>query len=231
MLAEPLARQLGVGAEAGAVLVREGGTIDGAEVLVRVIAGEPSAEDTALVRAAERSAVPIVLVQLWPQAEWTHPFVLTPFVVECRPGEGFPVREIADRITEAVERAPALAARIPVLQDAVSDEVVRGSVVRAAILGALGSRRGPTRPALALEQARTLSRLRAVDPQAAAVSADPRVLAGVAALVYGSGFALRALARAARRKLPAPLVDAAVAAGGTWALTRAAKKLETLSSR
>lgn len=231
MLAEPLARDLGRGAEPGAVLVREGGALAGAEVVVRVIAGEPSAEDEALARAADAAGIPVVFVQLWPQAEWTRPFVLTPFVVECRPGEGFPVREIADRITEAVEHAPALAGRVPLLQDAVSDDVVRESVVRAAILGGLGSRRGSSRPGLALEQARALARLRALDPHAAALSEDPRALAGVAALVYASGFAFRALARATRGKLPAPLVDAAVAAGGTWALTRAAKKLETLSSR
>lgn len=231
MLAEPLARELGAGALPGAVLVREGGTLAGAEVVVRVIAGEPSAEDRSLVDAADRAGIPVVLVQLWPQAKWTEPFVLTPFVVECRPGEGFPVGEIADRIAEAVERAPALAGAIPVLRRAVEEDVVRGSVIRAAILGALGARRGPSRPALALAQAQTVSRLRALDPQLAGTSPDPRALAGTAALVYASGFALRALARAGRGKLPAPLVQAAVAAGGTWALAEGVKRLERLLAR
>ena len=224
MLAEQLARELGAGAAPGAVSVREGAGVVGAEVVVRVIAGDPSPEDSELVRGAELADVPVVLVQLWPQAEWTQPFVLTPFVVECRAGEGFPVREIADRITEATERAPALAARIPVLQDAVGERVRRSVVVRSALLGLLGSR-GGSRPLLALEQARAISRLRASGSRESAAP-DPRAAAGLAALVLASGFAFRAAARATRGRLPARIVDAVVAAGGTWALTEAARQLE-----
>jgi len=226
MLAEQLARELGAGADAGTVSVREGTSAAGAEVVVRVIAGEPSDEDVAVVRAAEREGVPVVLVQLWPQADWTRPFVLTPFVVECRAGEGFPVREIAGRIAEAAEHAPALAARAPVLHDAVATGVLRGAVIRSALLAGLGARRGGSRPALALEQVRALSRLRALDPQTAA-AVDPRVAGGLAALVYLSGFAFRETARMTRGRAPAPLVNAAVAAAGTWALTRAAQKLQS----
>lgn len=231
MLAEPLARELGAGAAPGAVLVREGGALAGAEIAVRVIAGDPSPEDRALVDAADREGIPVVLVQLWPQPTWTEPFVLSPFVVECRPGEGFPVREIADRIVEAVEHAPSLAARVPVLQEPVAENVVRESVIRAALLGALGSRRGSSRPALALAQARTVSRLRALDSQLPGTSPDPRALAGTAALLYASGFAFRALARAGRGVLPAPLVHAAVAAGGTWALAEGIRRLERVLGR
>ncbi|HET6622908.1 MAG TPA: hypothetical protein VFG70_00145 [Gaiellaceae bacterium] len=229
MLAEQLARQLGAGAEPGAVVAREGVNVARAEAVVRVIAGDPSAEDTALVRAADQEGIPVVLVQLWPQAEWTKPFVLSPFVVECKPGEGFPVAEIADRIGEAVEAAPALAARIPALQEAVVSDLRRGTVARAALLGLLGAR-GPSRPALAREQVRALSRLRALDPQAA-VANDPRSAAGIAALVLTASFAFRAAARATRGTLPAPLVNAAVAAGGTWAVTRAVQELQARISR
>jgi hypothetical protein len=225
MLAEQLARELGVGADAGTVSVREGSGAAGAEVVVRVIAGEPSDEDVAVVRAAERESVPVVLVQLWPQTDWTRPFVLTPFVVECRAGEGFPVREIAGRIAEAAERAPALAARAPVLRDAVATGVVRGAVIRSAVLAVLGAR-GGSRSTLALEQVRALARLRVLDSQTAG-AVDPRVAGGLAALVYLSGFAFRETARATRGRLPAPLVNAAVAAGGTWALTRAAQRLQS----
>ena len=229
MLAEQLARQLGAGADPGAVVAREGPTVAGAEVVVRVIAGDPSPEDTALVRAADRQGTPTVLVQLWPQAEWTKPFVLSPFVVECRPGEGFPVAEIARRIGEAVEGAPALAARIPALQEAVVADVTRGTIARAALTGFLGAR-APARPALALQQVRALSRLRALDPQAAGAT-DPRSTAGIAALVLAASFAFRAAARATRGTLPAPLANAAVAAGGTWALTRAVQELQARTSR
>jgi hypothetical protein len=231
MLAEPLARELGAGAAPGAVLVREGGTLTGAEVAVRVMAGEPSEEDRALVHAADAAGIPVVLVQLWPQAKWSEPFVLTPFVVECRPGEGFPIREIADRIAEAVEQAPALAARVPVLRSSVAADVMRSSLVEAALVGALGSRRGSARPALTLAQVRTLSRLRALDPALPGTPADPRVLAGTAAVVYASGFGFRALARLGRARLPAPPVHAAVAAAGTWAVAQGIRRLERAHDR
>ncbi|MGH3077909.1 MAG: hypothetical protein ACRDPZ_06960 [Gaiellaceae bacterium] len=224
MLAEQLARQLGAGAEPGAVTARDGSSVAGAEVVVRVIAGDPSPEDVALVRAAEADGTPIVLVQLWPQAERTKPFVLSPLVVECRPGEGFPLTEIAARIGEAAVRAPALAARVPVLYDAVAAGLMRGTVARAALLGFLG--RGPARPALALEQVRALSRLRTLDSTSATAD-DPRTLAGIAGLVLASSFVFRAAARATRGKLPAPLVNAAVAAGGTWMVTRAVHELQS----
>ena len=225
MLAEQLVRELGSGAAPGTVSTREGTSVAGAEVVVRVIAGDPSDEDVAVVRAGEREGVPVVLVQLWPQAEWTRPFVLTPFVVECRAGEGFPVNEIAARIGEAAEHAPALAARVPVLREAVESGVVRGATIRSALLAALGSRRGGTRSVLALEQVRALSRLRALDPEAAG-AVDARAAAGVAALVYASGFAFREAARMTRGKAPAPLANAVIAAAGTWALTEAARRVE-----
>ncbi|MGH3065783.1 MAG: hypothetical protein ACRDOF_05710, partial [Gaiellaceae bacterium] len=89
MLAEQLAKELGAGAVAGAVVVDDGTRAATAEVLVHVVAGEPSDADETLVRSADQRGAPVVIVQLWPQADWTPPFVLTPFVVECRAGEGF----------------------------------------------------------------------------------------------------------------------------------------------
>jgi hypothetical protein len=222
MLAEQLARELEVGARPGSVVVGEDAAVSGAEVVVRVIAGDPSDADDSLVRTADRLEVPVVLVQLWPQAEWRAPFVLSPFVVECRTGEGFPVREIASRIAEAVEDAPALAARIPVLAEAVESTVVRSAVIRSALLALA---RGPgSRPLIALEQVRMLSRLRVLDaPQ----PAPPlQVVAGAAAASLATSYALRSAARSARRVLPAPLANAAVAAAGTWAIHKLARVLD-----
>jgi hypothetical protein len=102
MLGEQLARELSAGAVPGAVVVGDKGRLAGASVLVHVVAGELSETDDELVQAAERRAVPVVLVQIWPQEDWTPPFVRTPFVVECKAGAGFPVPEIAARIVEAV---------------------------------------------------------------------------------------------------------------------------------
>jgi len=226
MLAAELARELGAGADPGAVTVGDGSRVTGADVAVHVIAGEPSAEDTAFVRTVDAAGLPVVLVQLWPQAEWTVPFVLSPFVVECRAGEGFPVREIAGRIAEAAENASPLAARVPVLQEAVTAGVVRGAVVRAVLLATAGARRGSSRPLIALEQARMISRLRAAAAGSSASEGLP-VVAGAAVLTLASGFALRSVARAARQALPAPIANGAIAAVGTWALAKAIRELDT----
>ncbi len=223
MLAEQLARQLSADADPGAVIVGDTSHLAGAAAVVHVIAGEPSSADDALVQAADRAGVPVVLVQLWPQADWTRPFVLSPFVVECRAGEGFPLEEIAGCLAEAAEHAPALASRIPALRDAVVRSVVRGTTVRAALLGAAGRRIGASRPVLALEQARMLTRLRTMETGSGSSEELP-VLAGVAAAAVASSFVLRGVARAARGFLPAPLADAAVAAAATWALGEALRR-------
>jgi hypothetical protein len=222
VLAEQLAKELGAGAEPGAVVV---GDRSNAEVHVRVIAGDPSDEDEALVDSAAQNGAEVVIVELWPQPDWTRPFVLSPFVVECRAGEGFPVDEIAERIVEAVEDAPALAARVPAVADATRSALVQQAVIRSALIGLLGSRLGRSRPLLVLEQARLVSRLRAVS-SGSAVSEELPVVAGGAAAVLVSGFGLRSAARTAGAVLPAPLVNAAIAAAGTWALARAFRLLE-----
>jgi hypothetical protein len=226
VLAEQLAKELGAGADPGAVTVGGKPLPSNLEVLVHVIAGDPTAADVELVREATTRGADTVVVELWPQEEWTRPFVLSPFIVECRAGQGFPVREIADRIVEASENATALASRVPVLADAVRDGLVRQSVIRSALIGLAGSRLGVSRPLLTLEQMRLASRLRTVSGGA---EPDQRpVLAAQAAVVVASGFAFRRIARAVRTVLPAPIAYTAVAAGGTWML---AKALETIQAR
>lgn len=225
MLAEQLARELGADADPGAVIVGGGSPTTGAEVLVHVIAGEPAGGDDLFVRTADRNGIPVVIVQLWPQADWTPPFVLSPFVVECRAGEGFPLREIADRIVESSRHGPLLASRIPVLCDAVAHSVVRQAVVRSAVLGVVGARKGAARPLIALEQVRMLARLRAAATGSAASDEMP-VIVGGAALALASGYAFRGVARVARQVLPQPIANAAIAAAGTWALARALQQLQ-----
>ena len=193
---------------------------------IRIIAGDPSAEDEAVVAEAARNGVEVVIVELWPQADWTRPFVLSPFVVECRPGEGFPVGEIADRIVEATENASVLAARVPALAQAMRSALVKQAVIRSALIGLVGSRLGRSRPLLVLEQARLVARLRAVS-SGPAVADELPVVAGGAATVLASGFALRDAARRAGAVFPAPLVNAAFAAAGTWAAARVFRALES----
>lgn len=224
MLCEQLARELGADAEPGAVLADGSPRLSSAEVLVHVMAAEPSAADEALVRTADRAGVPVVLVQLWPQEHWTPPFVLTPFVVECRAGEGFPLAEIGARIVDAAEHPTGLARRVPVLHQVVSDRIVGTSVLRSALVAVVGARKGAARPLLALEQVRTVARLRSLGGEKRAEELP--LVAGIAAAAVALSFVLRAGARRARRTLPPALVNAGVAAGTTWALAEGARRLE-----
>lgn len=217
MLAEQLARLLGEGAAAGAVVTGDSSRLRGSSLVVRIIAGDPSPADEELVRRAGTEDVPVVVVQLWPQAEWTKPFVLTPFVVECRAGEGFPVPEIAARIAEAAERPASLARRVPVLEPSVARRVVKAASIRAAILTAIGGRSGPTRPLLTLEQVRMLGELSNLG-EGQGRDESLRTLGSLAASTIAFGFVFRGAARGVQRALPAPLANAAVAAAGTWLL-------------
>jgi hypothetical protein len=229
MLAEQLVKELGAGAAPGAVVVGGIELVDRADVLVRIVAGDPTAEDEQLVRAADARGVPVVIVQLWPQADWTTPFVLTPFVVECRAGEGFPVDEISGRIAEATENAAAVGSRAPVIAEASRSGLVKSAVVRSALIALSGSR--AARPLLTLEQVRMLTQLRTVSAGSGGED-ELRLRAGGAAAVFAAGFAFRGVARSLRSVLPAPVAHAAIAAAGTWALARAyelaASRLEEL---
>ena len=225
VLAEQLAKELGRGAEQGAIVVLEPSQLPRAGVAVHVVAGQPSQVDIAFVDAADRAGVPVVLVQLWPQADWTAPFVLSPFVVECRQGEGFPTDEIGARIVEAVGGGAGLARRIPALRAPSTRRAVRAAVARAALLGARAGRRDGSRAAITLEQARMLSRLEGSSAAAGLVDDERRALGAVVGLL-AAGLGLRGAARAGRRILPRPVVDPIVAAIGTWMLAEAYARLE-----
>ena len=91
-LAEQLGRELSHGAARGAV--RTAGSVEGASVLVRVLAGASSAEDERELRAASRAGVPVVAVQT-ARESFDVPYVLATDVVACSPGAGFPVEALA----------------------------------------------------------------------------------------------------------------------------------------
>ena len=226
VLADQLAKQLGAGAAAGAVVVGVEQRVANAEVLVRILAGDPTSEDEALVRDATTQGVPVVIVELWPQEDWTRPFVLSPFVVECRAGQGFPIRQIADRIAEATEDSAALASAVPAIADAARAGAIKQAVVRSALIGLAANRSGASRPLISLEQVRMTSRLRRVS-SAQEMGDDRTVLAAGAAAVLASGFVFRRIARSARGVVPDPIAHAAVAAAGTWALAKAFEAVES----
>jgi len=225
MLAEQLVKELAAGALPGAIVVG-GVELVAPEVLVRIVAGDPTPDDEHLVGAADARGIPVVIVQLWPQADWTTPFVLTPFVVECRAGKGFPVGEIADRIVEAAESGAVLASRAPVIAEAARSGLVKSAVIRSAMIGLAGSHLGLSRPLLTLEQGRLLSRLRILSAGGPPPEELP-VRAGGAAAVLAAGFAFRGVARSLRTVVPAPIAHAAVAGVGTWALAKAFELVES----
>lgn len=220
VLAEQLAKELGAGAAAGAVVVGAGRPRADAEVLVHIIAGDPTAADEELVRDATAQDLSVVLVELWPQADWTRLFVLTPFVVECQAGHGFPLREIADRIAEATQDSGVLASAVPAIAESARAGILKQSLIRSALIGIAGARFGASRPLISLEQVRMVSRLRAVESEASDAVDRSEIIAS-AVVVLSSGFAFRRIARSARTVLPAPVVHAAVAAAGTYVLAKA----------
>jgi hypothetical protein len=226
MLAEQLAKELSSGAKPGAVVVGDDPRRARAPVAVRIIAGDPSDEDDAFVRAAEKAEIPIVIVQLWPQEGWGAPFVLSPFVVECKTGEGFPLGKIASQIATAADDATALAARIPVLEQTVEHALRRDAIIRSALIAASASGKKAARPALLLEQIGVVTRLRALEDREPQGEEQMPIVAGTAAAAIAVSYGLRELARLARRRIPGPLADAAVAAAGTWAVAEIFRRLE-----
>jgi len=226
MLAEQLAKELSAGAEQGAVVVADDPSAVRAPAAVRVIAGDPSPEDDAFVRAAERGEIPVVIVQLWPQAEWRAPFVLSPFVVECKTGEGFPLATIASLVGRAADDPTALAARVPILKDTVERSARRDSLVRSALIAFTAGRSRSARPLLALEQVNLVSQLRGIEEPVAARDDPPQVVAATAAAAIVASYGMREVARRAPRILPRRLSDAAVAAVGTWLLAEVFRRLD-----
>lgn len=222
VLAEQLAKELAAGADPGAVRLGDDVPDAEAEVLVRVVAGEPTGADERFVAGADRHGVPVVLLQLWPQADWKRPFVLSPFVVECRAGEGFPLPDIGAAIVEAAERSAQLAATVPAIRVPFERKVVMQSVARAALLGVLSGDR-PARPLITLEQVRLATRLNALDGVNAEPSRETPVVASIAGGAIAVGFAFRGVARAARLVLPDSMANGLVAAAGTFALATAVR--------
>lgn len=223
VLAEQLARELRAGGDA--TLVRTGGEPADAAALVRVVAGAATAEDERVMRTATRALVPVVAVQTADRPV-RLPYVLAEDVVACAPGSGFPVEEIADRLAAALgSQGPALAASLPVLQDAVTRRMTIDGALTAAALATLGAAGGSRLPVLALSQARMLSGLavaRGAEHEDAEQEGAQEVAIPLAAAL-GTGLAARTLVR--RLPLRARPLEGLVAAGATLALGTVFRRL------
>jgi uncharacterized protein (DUF697 family) len=213
VLAEQLALELRAGGEAR--LVRVDGDPASAAVLVVVLGGEAREEDARLLRAASRARTPAIAVQAGREPDVDVPYVLATDVVPCPPGAGFPVEEIARAIAHRLgEEGTALAARLPVLREAVCRELISSFSRRNGVVGAAVFVPGADLPVLTLNQLRLVLRIAAAHGVEIDEQRAPEILATI-----GSGLAFRALAREALGAVP--IAGWALKGGLAYAGTRA----------
>ena len=155
-----------------------GGRVEDASVLVRVLAGGTTEADERELRAANVARVPLVAVQTSGESGLYVPYVLASDVVVCPRGAGFPVDEIARVIAARLDLAATpLAARLPVLRDAVCDHLIESFSRKNAILGVAIFVPGADFPVLTLNQIRLVLRLASahgVEVDQTAPAGDPR---------------------------------------------------------
>ncbi len=205
-----LARELRAGGDPSAVVE---GSVEGALALVWV--GPPDKET---LRAARRGGLPIIAVS----DERTVPYVLAEDIVRVPPGQGFPVDAIAHAIARRLgEDATALAARLPVLRHAVSQELIRSFSRKNGILSAAIFVPGVDMPILTLNQIRLVLRLAIAHGQELDRERALELLP-----VVGAGFGFRTIARQLLDFVPFAgwAVKGAIAYTGTRAIGTAAQK-------
>jgi uncharacterized protein (DUF697 family) len=215
VLAEELARQLSAGGEPGAI--RVGGDPRSAAAFMLVVGGEPTTADVRRLRAATRALVPTIAIQLGSDPSVRIPYVLATDVVQCPPGQGFPIQDIASVLARQLgSQAAPLAARLPAIRSAVSDRLVDLASLQTALIGLLPGGRGPRYPVMALAQARLVLDLAAAHGR----ELGPERATDVAA-VAGTGLGLRAVVRRLGRQR-SRIIAGATGYAGTRALGEAA---------
>jgi uncharacterized protein (DUF697 family) len=218
--AAELAAALAAGGDPAAV------SVDGdplrATVAIRLVDGEPSAAETAVLRRISRAGTPLLVLR---RGGAEHiPYVLPEDVLEA--GTGLPLAELAIAIARvASDAAPSLAARLPLLRPAVTRRLIGTTALANAAIAASPGLKQAHLPLLTLAQSRMvlllgLSRGDVLprDPQDLAVAAGP-------ALVGSLGVGLGARALVLRLPVRGPLVRAAVAYAGTRAVGAARLRL------
>ncbi len=226
-LAPVLRQQLLRGrAEPGAVRL---GDPEGAAAYVHVLRGEPGDEDEAVLRRARRARVPVIAVAVGFAEDATIPYVLATDTVRVRAGEDFPLETIASAIAARLgEDGAPLAARVPLLREAVCERLVESFARKNALVATAVWIPGADLPVLALNELRLVLRL----AQAYGAADDVRNRLPELAATLGAGFGLRALARELLDLVPGPgwVLKGAIAYGGTRALGEATKRRFALAS-
>ena len=218
-LAPMLRRELARDAAPGAV--RDDAEPKGAAAYVHVVGGS---DDSAELTRARRARVPIVAVA--DDRVDAVPHVPATDIVRLRPGQGFPVDEIAEAVARRLgEDGAPLAARVPVLRRAVANELIRAFARKNGIVGAAVFVPGADMPILALNELRLVLRLH----QAYGLEVDPRERLPEIVATMGAAFGFRAVARELLDLVPLAgwAIKGGVAYGGTRALGEAAlRRLE-----
>jgi uncharacterized protein (DUF697 family) len=205
--------------EGGAEAVRSG-PVEGASVLVHVLAAPLGEEDLRLLKAASRADVPIVAVLAGPGVSDRIPYVLATDVVRVPKGSGFPVPEIAAAIVAKLdEDATSLVRRLVVLRRPFAEALTARFARRAGLVGVAVFVPGADFPVITLLQLRLVLRIGAAYGEEIDAQRVPEVLA-----VIGGGLAFRTVARQALGIVPLAgwLVKGSVAYAGTRALGEAA---------
>jgi uncharacterized protein (DUF697 family) len=174
-----------------------------------------------VLKAARRARVPAVCLAAGPDFDGYVPHVLATGVVRARPGEGFPLDELAHALAARLgEAATPLAARLPVLRHAVVDHLIESFARRNGIAAAAIFVPGADLPLLTLNQMRLVLRIASAYGVEIDAERVPELLA-----VLGAGFGFRAVAREALDVVPVAgwLVKGLVAYAGTRALGEAAR--------
>lgn len=218
--AHELAAALAAGGDPGAVVV-DGDPVR-ASVAIRLVDGEPSAPETATLRRISRAGTPLIVVRRGGVERIPH--VLPGDVLDTE--MELPVTAVIAAIARvAGETAPALAARLPTLRAPVARRLIGTTSLANAAIAASPWMKQAQLPVLAIAQSRMLLQLGLSrgsflphEPQELALAAGPSVLGSV-----GVGLGARELVR--RLPFRGPLVRAAVAYAGTWALGAARLRL------
>jgi len=221
-LAEALRRELRKGGVESAV--RGETALADAAALVYVLAGPPDKADLDVLKRAARAHLPIVAVVAAPRGEHVAdpPYVLAEHVVTVQQGAGFPMDAIARALAHALnESATPLAARLPVLRDAVVDRIITRFSRQNGVIGVSVFVPGADFPILTVNQIRMLMRI--ADAYGFEFDREriPEVLG-----VIGSGYGFRTLARSMLGVIPVAgwAVKGGIAYGGTRALGEAARR-------
>ena len=196
--------------------------LQGAALVVYVIEGErPTKEDEDVLKLADRNDVEVVCVLFGAKSQPLDvPYVPATSVVVVAPGQPIPVRRVADLIASLTEEnGYGLAARLPVLREAVVETIVRHFSRQNGILGVAIFIPGADFPVLTLNQLRMIFRIAAAHGEEIDRERIPEVLA-----VVGAGLGFRTVAREALGFVPGIgwAVKGGVAYLGTKALGKAA---------